>query len=385
MSINPKTEPDQSASSDESLLEFLLPFVGAWRRLLVVPLLAGILAVALSFLVPKTYQASTSLLLQQQQSSAAASALASLGALGALAGVSGGRNSSDTFVALMQSANATDQIIDEFDLLKVYDVPLRWQARDRLAKNTSISIGKKDGLIHVAVIDHDPSRAAAIANRYVDKLRRLTNELSVSEAQGRRVFFEGQLHTAQERLIKAQLALQASGFTQEAMKAEPKAAGDAYAKLQADLMAAELRLQSLRGSFADGAPEVRALQQAVDVLRTRLAKTEKTKLVNDPDGSDYVSLYREFKYQETLYEVLARQFELARVDESRDGAVIQVLDKAVPPERKLTPKRSLYGLGAWAVCLLLMAAWIQGTATLERARVNDPVAYGRWQRFLSSF
>ncbi len=359
---------------DGSLLEFLEPLVHKWRRLLLVPLVVGAASVGVSYLVPNTYQATTRLLTQQQPSGAAASALASLGALGALSGLSlGGRNPADLYVSLMRSDNATDRVIDQFDLLRVYDVPERWQARRDLANNTLIEVGKKDGLISVSVEDESPQRAAKIANHYVEELRRLTSELAITEAQQRRQFYERELEQARDRLAEAQAALQASGFTGEALKAEPKAAADNYAKLRAELMAAEVRLQSMRSSFADTAPEVRALQGTVSALRSQLSRTEASRDPADP-VPDYVSKYREFKYRETLYQLVAQQFELARVDESRDGALIQIVDVARPPERKLRPKRSLYGIFAAIGSFLLLAGWTIVDARLRQARHANPTA-----------
>lgn len=384
-SIAAPQRPGDPDPPDGSLLEFLTPLAHAWRRLLLVPLLVGAVSVGVSYLVPKTYQATTRLLTQQQPSSAAASALASLGALGALSGMSlGGRNPADMYVSLMRSDNAADRLIDQFDLLRVYDVAERWQARRELANSTAIAVGKKDGLISVSVEDKSPQRAADIANRYVDELRRLTTELAITEAQQRRLFFERQLEQARDRLADAQAALQASGFTVEALKAEPKAAADSYAKLRAELTAAEVRLQSMRSSFADTAPEVRTLQGTVAALRSQLSRSETSR---DPAelGPDYVSKYREFKYRETLYDLVAQQFELARVDESREGALIQIVDVARAPERKLRPKRSLYGIFAAVGAFLLLAGWTIVGARIRQAEQGDPAAYARWQAFIRAF
>ncbi|MBI3154560.1 MAG: lipopolysaccharide biosynthesis protein [Burkholderiales bacterium] len=375
----------EPAQPDGSLIEFLTPLAKVWRRMLIVPMLAGAVSVGASFLVPKTYQATTRLLTQQQPSSAAASALASLGALGALSGLSlGGRSPAELYASLMLSDNATDRIIDRFELMRAYDVEQRWQARRELSNNTVIAIGKKDGLISVSVEDESPQRAAEIANHYVTELRRLTTELAITEAQQRRLFFERQLEQARDRLADAQAALQASGFTIEALKAEPKAAADSYAKLRAELTAAEVRLQALRSSFADAAPEVRTLQGTVAALRSQLSRSEASR---DPAelGPDYVSKYREFKYRETLYELVGQQFELARVDESREGALVQVVDIARPPERKLRPKRSLYGIVAALGAFVLLAGWTIAGARIRQAEHSDPAAHARWQAFRRAF
>jgi capsule polysaccharide export protein KpsE/RkpR len=291
----------------------------------------------------------------QQQQSAAAASLASLGALAGIAGGAlGVKSPADQYVALMQSVNVSDRIIDRFKLMSVYKADYRQEAYEELSERVRIAIGKKDGLISVAVEDHDPERAAAMANQYVDELRRMTATLALSEAQQRRVFFEKRMAQAKQQLTHAQTALQSSGFGAGALKAEPKAAAETYAKLRAELTAAEVRLQTLQGSLTGNAPEVRQQSAMAQALRQRLGQLE-AETNQGAASADYVSRYREFKYQETLFELMAKQFELARVDESREGALIQVVDEARPAERKSRPKRALIALGcAFLVGVLLV-------------------------------
>ena len=371
-----------AAEARGGLFELMLPLAQHWGRLLLVPLLAGVIAVGASFLVAPTFTATSLLLPPQQQQTLTSGALASFASLAGLAG-GGARSPADQFVSLMLSANATDRIIDRFKLMEVYEADQRWKARRDLLENTNIAVGKKDGLLVISVDDELPQRAAEIANAYVDELRRLTSELAVTEAQSRRAFFEGQLKQTQGRLIAAQTALQASGFSAGALKAEPKAAAEGYARLRAELTTAEVRLAAARGAFADGAPEIRQLQDTAAALRSQLARSEAPREAADA-GQDYVSKYREFKYQEVLFELMARQYELARVDESRDGALVQVVDVAKAPERKTRPKRSQYGIVATLAVFLLYAVWLSLRWHWRQAREHDPVAYGRWQRFLGA-
>jgi capsule polysaccharide export protein KpsE/RkpR len=373
---------DAAEAESQSLLEFLLPLAQHWGRLLVLPILAGVIAIGASFLVKPDFQAVAKLLPPQQQQSAAASALASLGALAGLAGNTP-RAPADLFVSLMLSDNATNRLIDDFKLIEAYDVDFRWQAREWLLDRTGITVGKKDGLIQIAVIDKDPKRAAELANRYIDELRRLTSVLALTEAQERRVFFEKQLEQTKQGLTSAQAALQASGFSVGALKAEPKSAAEAYARLRAELTATEVRLQAVRGAFTEAAPEVRGLQETAAALRGQLARLELAREATDP-SADYVSRYREFKYQETLFEMISKQYELARVDESREGALIQVVDVATPPERKLKPKRSVWGITTTLVAFVLLAAWYLARAAIRRAEREDPQAHARWRAFLNA-
>ena len=325
--------------------------------LVVGPLAAGALALGVTYLIAPTFTAVTTFMPPQQAQSSAASALAALGPLAGLAGgAAGASNTGDRYVALMQSVTVSDRLIERFKLMDLYETKFRVDARKALSSSVRISLGKKDGLIRVEVDDTSPQRAADIANRYVDELRRITAGLAVTEAQQRRMFFEQQLQQSRERLVQAQQALQASGFNPGALKAEPKAAAEGYARLKAEVTAAEVRLQVTRGSLTDSAPEVRQQHATLTALREQLARTEQA--AAPAGGPDYIGRYRDFKYQETLFDLYARQFELARVDESREGTLIQVLDPATPPERKSKPKRASTAAGAALAVALLLAAWI---------------------------
>lgn len=330
------------------------PLVQHWKQLMAVALVAGGIGYAGSYLVKPTFTSTTTFLPPQQQQSTAASALASLGALAGLAGGYAVKSPAEQYVALMQSVTVGDRMIDRFKLLDVYEAKFRQDARKRLAANSQISVGKKDGLISVAVDDHDPKRAADMANEYVEELRYMTSQLAVSEAQQRRVFFEKQMQDTKSRLVSAQLALQDSGFSLGALKTEPKSAAEDYARLRAELTAAEVKLQALRNSLADTAPEVRQQNAMVASLRGKLSELERNE-APESKGADYVSKYREFKYQETLFDLMAKQYEIARVDESREGALIQVVDIAKPAERKSKPSRALFTAGAAMIALLLAA------------------------------
>ncbi|HRI91232.1 MAG: lipopolysaccharide biosynthesis protein [Rubrivivax sp.] len=326
------------------------------RRLplmLALALTVSLLAWASSFLFTRIYTARTVLIPPQQQQSAASLALQNLGALAGIAGATAGVKSPvDQYVALLQSRNATDAIIDQFELGGVYEKRWREDVLRQLAKRTRISVGRRDGLIVVEVDDDDPRRAADIANAYVDQLRRLTSEFAITEAQQRRAFFERQLQDAKSNLAAAQAELQKSGFGEAAIRAEPRAIAESYARLRAEKTATEVRLQGLRNALSDQAPEVQRAMAQLQALKQQLARIESSASPL-PDG-EYISRYREFKYQEALMELFLRQYELARVDESREGPLVQVVDVASPPERHSRPRHVLIGALAGGLTLVLI-------------------------------
>ncbi len=334
-----------------------------WRALAAITIAAGAIGVAVALLLPPTFTARATIMPPQQQSSAAASALSSLGALAGLGSVP--KSPSEQYVALMESVTVRDRIINQFKLREVYGNEYMMDARRRLEKNVSIASDKKSGLITIDVDDHDPGRAAAMANAFVDNLRFMANNLAVTEAQQRRRFFEVKLKDTQTDLTRAQLALQSSGYNAGAIKMQPQVAADAYARLQADVAAAEVRLQSMSSSLASTSPEVRQQQALLGALRAQLSTLEKSSRpgagdapADAKDNTDYVSKLRDFKYQETLFDLFTRQYESARLDESREGTLIQVVDAATPPEHKSKPSRVLIVLAALAAGFVLGALWL---------------------------
>jgi uncharacterized protein involved in exopolysaccharide biosynthesis len=328
-----------------------------WLKLLGMVLLVAAIALGITYLIKPTFTARTTFLPPQQQGGAgAAAALQSLGALAALAGAGGIKTPADQFVSLLQSTTITDRLIDQFKLLEVYDEKYRVDARKELARNVRAVVGKKDGLITIEVDDESPKRAADLANQHIEELRRLTSQLAITEAQQRRVFFETQLKQTKDNLGKAQSSLQEAGFNQGALKSEPRAAAEGYARLRAEVTAAEVKLQALRRAFVEAAPEFQQQMAVVSALRGQLSRLEQS--ADATAGGDYVTKFREYKYQEALFELFARQYELARVDESREGAFIQVVDVATQPEKKSKPKRALIAGSAGLAALVLAILWI---------------------------
>lgn len=343
-----------------------------WKALIAIPLALGVAAYGISFLIPPTFTARTLFLPPQPQQQGAASALASLGALAGLAGAAGGvKTTGDQYLSLMQSTTVEDRIIDRFDLMKLYEDKYRDGTRKKLERNVRMNLGKKDGLITLEVDAPSPELAASMANQFVEELRHITGNLALSEAKQRRVFFEAELSKTKVQLTDAQVALQRSGFSSGALKVEPKSAAEAYARLKAELTAAEVRLQTMRRTMAESSSELGQQSAMVAALRSQLAKLEASGQNNTKDA-DYVGAYREFKYQETLFELFSKQYEAARLDEAREGSLIQVIDLATPPERKSKPVRSLIAIGTVVGSFLLLAFLFIGLHFSRSDRERGP-------------
>jgi uncharacterized protein involved in exopolysaccharide biosynthesis len=361
------TTDSKLADEEVGLLDLVQTIVDNLRLLVLGPLVMAFLAWSFSFLLPPTYTAKTQFLPPQQQQSTAANMLANLGSLGGLAGTVGViKNPTDQFLAFLKSVTLQDTLIERFKLLGRYEVKTKTDARHVLSRNVRAAAGK-DGLISIEVDDLDPKFAAELANAYVEELEKLLTKLATTEAQQRRLFFEKQLTQAKDKLVQSEVALRATGVSGNVLKSNPAAAVALVATLQAAVSAQEVKLGSLRGYLSETAPEFKQALNELANLRAQLAKQEKDSPTSNGTTSvegDYVSKYRDFKYHETLFELFGKQFELAKVDESREGAVIQILDVAQAPERYAKPKRELIALISSLLALFALLIFLTLRLTL---------------------
>ena len=384
------SEARQSISDENdeiSLLDLLQVVVDNLRLLVLVPLAAGLLALGITFAIAPTYTATTKFMPPQQQQSAAASMLAGLGALGGLAGAASGlKNPADQYVAFLQSRSVQGALIDRFKLTDRYEEKFQEDARKILSTNVQTASGK-DGLITIDASDKDPQFAAQLANAHVEELGKLLSRLAVTEAQQRRMFFEKQLTGAKDNLVKAEQALKASGVNSGALKASPAAAVEGLAKLKATIAAQEIKLASMRGYLTESAPDFKQAQTELSAMRSQMARAEKEEPARSGD-SDYIAKFRDFKYNETLFELFAKQYEIARVDESREGAIIQVVDIAQPPERKSKPKKALIAMmatlavGFALLLFIFIRQGLRGAAQTPESAEKLARLRGAWSKAL---
>jgi tyrosine-protein kinase Etk/Wzc len=366
-------------------------------QILKVTLAAALLALIVALLLPKMYTATTTVLPPQQNEP---TATAMLGQLGAIAGLGsadlGLRNPDDLFVAMLQSRTIEDRLIDRFDLRRVYSVKQYQAARKKLAERSDIGAGK-EGLISISVTDRDPKRAAELANAYVDLLHELNGNLAITEAGQRRVFYQQQLDTEREALTQAEVALkqvqEKSGLIQP--DAQGRAIVSAVADMRAQVAIHEVQLQAMRTYATESNPDVKRAQQELAGLRAQLAKLERNtgELGNGnlqvptrqlPEVElEYLRQLRDVKYHEALYDFLSKQLEASRIDEAKDAILVQVVDKAVIPERKSSPRRVLIVSVTAVVAFLLACLGVLLMETLRRKQ-EDPIERARLARLRQS-
>jgi tyrosine-protein kinase Etk/Wzc len=385
---NEHTEPFSSAEApyrSMDWLEVLVILLSRRKWILVVTLAAAVLVGLVSLFLPNMYTATTSILPPEQNQSAANALVGQIGLLSGLSGADLGlKNPSDIFLAMLKSRSVGDAIINQFDLRKIYRVKRYQDARKKLGERSDI-FTEKEGLISVSVTDTDPNRAAEMANAYVDQLRSLNQGLAVSEAAQRRLFYEQKLASEREDMARAELALkqaeEKSGLIQP--DAQGRAMIEAVANTRAQVAIKEVQLQAMRTYATANNPDLKRAEQELAGLRGQLARLERSSgelgngnveipTRNLPEVQlDYLRRARDVKYHEALYEFLNKQLEAARIDEAKEAVVVQVIDKAVAPEKKSAPHRLWIVLVTAIVAFLLASIWVLFSEALRRKR-QDP-------------
>lgn len=370
-SVATSPNPDE-ANREFNILDFMIVLARHKKLIIWLPVIVGIVAGAISFAMPNVYKAGTKLLPPQQAQSGAAALLSQLGGAASLAGAAAGlKNPSDVYIGMLKSRTTADRLIAGFNLQKVYGEDTLEQTRKVLEANSAINAGK-DGLITIEVEDEDRKRAAQLANGYVAELIKLNKVLAVTEASQRRLFFERQLELAKDNLANAEMRLKGSLDTRGVISvdAESRAVVETVGRLRAQISAKEIQLSSMQAFVTANNPEYKRTQEELSSLRAELSRLENGRPGNEAEsgaasgagagrqaGLENIKVLRDVKYYQMLYELLAKQYEVARLDEAKDTAIIQVLDPAVEPERKSKPKRAIIVVLSAVLAFFAAVAW----------------------------
>jgi len=367
-------------SEEISFFDVLLVLAERRRTIVFVMATCAVVALVVSLLLPRWYTA-TVVLLPPQQNSSLGSALASqLGNLNPVAALAGGslgiKNPNDMYVAMLKGETVEDAMVKHFELQREYHKELVSDARKAFEKHAIVDGEGKDGLIHISVEARDPKRAAEMANGYVEQFQDLSKNLAFTEAQQRAKFFQDQLEQAKNNLADAEEALkrteQSTGLI--SLDSQARALIESAATLRAQVAAKEVQIQAMQTYATGENAQLVEARQELESLRAQLAKlggsedTANSLIVPKgrvPEaGLEYVRKLRDVKYYETIFDILARQFEIAKLDEAKEGAMIQVVDPAIPPDRKSSPKRGLIvvlstvlGFFLGVLAALVQAGW----------------------------
>lgn len=338
-------------------------------------LIAVITYLVLTFLVKPVFTSTALFIPPQQQQSSASALLNALPGIASLGGgaVAGLKNPADQWIGLLKSDSVASGVVARTELTGYYAVANATLAKEILAKNTRIT-NTKEGLIKLDVEDHDPAKAQKIAAQYLLELKDVTARISRAEANQRREYFEGLMKDAKNQLIIAERSLKSSGINQSLLRASPERSASYFAQMNSMILAQRLRIATLQTQQTE---ESSALKQAVTELRMleqQLKNAEReSPISSDAGGADYIERYRNFKYQEALFEIMAKQYEMARADELRQGVSLQVVDEPKIAELKSKPQKAFTTVFAYALALVLCFV---GVLILDSIKVNKVSTIG---------
>jgi len=375
VSLQGETSAGESAPAPASALFGALTQLARGKRPVALATgIAFLVGIVVSLLLPVSYTATTEIMTPQQTQQSTALLMSQLAlnpsTTSPLSGASGGalslRNPNELYMGLLASRPIADGIIAEFGLTGVYHAGDMTAARKALADRTTVT-SEKSTLISISVTDTDKKRAADIANAYPEQLRALTKNLAVTEASQRRLFYEQRLKDAKEDLVSAELAFERiqkeKGLVQ--LDAQTKSLIMSQADLHAQVAAKEVQLQALRSYSTEQNPEVQLLESQLASLQEESAKLEERGGSPNSSGLDladvagagaeYLRAEHELEYRQALFDLLLKQYDAARWDEARNAAVIQVVEEAIPPDRKSAPSRTVVVL--MFAALGLFGAW----------------------------
>ena len=371
--IQDATTEDPS-TQEVRLLDLLIILSKRRRFILIFTAGVAILTAIVVLVIPSRYTAETVVLPPGQNSSTSSALLGQLGGSGALASAAGAslgiKNPGDMYVSLFRSRTVEDSVVQRFKLMDRYREKKPSDARRKFEDRSTVVLGVKDGLIRIGVTDSDPNMAADMANGYVDEFRKLSANLAITEASQRRIFFQQQLLEANENLAAAEEAMkrteQSTGVLQ--VDSQAKSLIESAAILRGQIVAKEVELQGMRSYATEDNPQMVTASRELAALEAQLARLSGSEENSSSDiivpkgnipqaGMEYIRKLRDVKYYETIMELIAKQFEMAKLDEARQGAVIQVVDLAVSPDKRSFPKRTLTVIIATLIAFLAACGW----------------------------
>jgi tyrosine-protein kinase Etk/Wzc len=394
MSVESSHHTEIKGQQDNIALLDIAVLLAKHRRLLLgVPSVVAAVALAIAFVLPNVYTGTARILPPQQKDSSVAamlgvfagqSAFAGGGAVGQALGI---RNPIDLYVGILKSRTIADRIIERFNLKDLYHASTMVSAREALQNVATIS-ATRDGIIAIDVEDEDPKRAAEMANAYVEELDQMMQGLAVTEASQRRLFFEKQLFNARNQLASAEAglrrALESKGIS--GVEAQGRSLVTTTEQLRAQIAVKEIQLDAMRAYATGRNPEAVRMTQELTSMKDQLANLESGRREpgagHSPAGLENLHKLRELKFVEFTVELLSKQYELARIDEARDAVVIQVVDKALPPDKKSKPKRAVIVFVSTVTALLIVILIILSFEALGRIRTH-PVGQARLSAFKS--
>jgi len=391
-----------------NLIDLLQVLLKRKRMIFGVVFSAIMLSVIVSLMLPKMYTATARILPPAESASPISGLLSQAG--GALAGLAGGliggKTTAELYKGILSSRTVADALIKKFNLKKLYDMKYLEDVYKKLADRTNITVSRKDEIITISIEDRAPRRAADMANTYVQMLDKINRTLNITEGQRKRIFLEERLKTVGEDLLKAETALKEfqEKYKLVAIEEQAKVAIEGAAKIKGEIITTQTELEVMKQFGTERQNEAIMLKSKIAELQKQLAKIEKgnpgtgvaqSSNPGDMESNFYIPfdelpelgmrlfrMMREAKIQEKVFELMTTQYELAKIEEAKDVNTIQILDEAVPPDKKSSPKRTLIVILSTFMAFFIGVFSAFAMEFAERMQSEDPERYRQFKEHL---
>ncbi len=382
---------NRKSEDNLDLLDSIEIILNRWKLIVKITSVAALISLAITLLLDNVYSATALVLPPQQDSSMLGMLIGSAGGnLSGLAGdLLGKGTTADMYVGILNSEAVNDHIIDRFKLMNEYDEEYRVTTYKVLKRKVDIAVGKKDGIISITVEDKDPKQAAAMANAYVEELGNIIVKLNITDSGNNKDFLGQRLAKAKQELIYAENGIKAFQAKNKVISVTDQAEATivGIAQLRAQLSLQEVQLAALQRQFTDGSQEVKSVKSSISNLRTQIAKLEGSgtgsaipNVGSVPElEQQYLRLMREFKLQETLVELLTKQYEIEKINSAKQISSLQIVQAARAPDKKSWPKRAFIVAAATTSAFFLSIIITLMAAAFESMQ---PDRLARWQRLI---
>ncbi len=383
------------------LLEFLLILL-RHKKLLILNLVAiTIIAVVYSYTIDKTYMATTVFLPPDVGSGSGLAALMPNFAVDIL----GGNDiTKRQLVTILHSRELKEQIIEEFDLVHVYETEetpnYLEKAIRALEGNTTIKVSEEGGLgfsditsISISILDKDSVRCAEMANRYVTIADDRIRELNSRKASENRAFIEQQIAISQDKLVQARSKLNQFQLENRlySIPEQTKLVLQTVGELKSKMLSLETRRAYLLRQHAPAHPLIKDVNVQIAILDkeiSQLEKKEKPDLLMGLEkslelGNGYADRYIDVETLTGVITLLRQQLEQARIQENKAVSSVRIVDHARPPQWKAKPKKAFVVLTIVTLYMFGLVLVVLARKRYKKLRNNNPDAVAKIDEFLS--
>lgn len=372
---------DEYKEEEIDLVEVILLLLANKRFIIKATFYTFLLSIVISLLLPNIYKSSAKILPPQSLSALPPQLSSAISDIPIT--IPGKTDYSALYSQLVKTNDVIDYAIEKNNLREVYKTKDKEETREKVLDNIIVETDKKSGIITISYLSKDPELSYKVVVSLLEGLKRLNDRLAITQASQKRLFYEQQLNNAKEALIRSEEELRRFQLKTGSIKIDEELKGvvEEISTIRARISANEVKLKVLQSYATPQNPEYKALLDETNALKEQLSKLQ-SRLPSDDDallstskasryGIEYIRKMREFKYNESLYEILLKQYEFAKLEEAKDPTIIQIIENPEIPLKKFKPKRRYIVVISTFVAFMLSILWVFIKTFIEELKKDE--------------